>query len=143
TLAHQLERAVEATLADPVLSPRPGSHLMGSRSLRTFGSDSDAPPMVRIEQAISELWSARDDAHVKAWRDAGMEGPAMTVLTEIWSSDSHTVGALQKALAGEQAPQDIESSLVFLLDKDYIMRDNDHIGLTPAGVLVREDIERE
>ena len=35
-LADQLERAVAGIIADPVLSPRPGSHMAGSRSLRTL-----------------------------------------------------------------------------------------------------------
>ena len=67
-LARQLERAVEAILQDPALMPRQGSHLAGSRSIATF--EADAPAMVRIEQGVYDLWMARDDAHMAAWRDA-------------------------------------------------------------------------
>jgi hypothetical protein len=140
-LAGQLERAVAAIIADPVLSPRPGSHLEGSRSLRI---DSDMThPMVRIEQAIMELWGARDDAHMKAWRDAGLEGPPMDVLTRLWLGEASTVDDLQRVLADDQTPTDIESSLAYLLDKDYVTRDNDAVQLTPEGALAREDIERD
>ena len=70
-MAHQLERAVNSILADPNLAPRPGSRFASSRYLVVFGDG--APAMVRIEQAIFDLWMARDDTHVRAWRDAGLE----------------------------------------------------------------------
>jgi hypothetical protein len=140
-LADQLERAVAGIIADPVLSPRPGSHMAGSRSLRI---DSDTlHAMVRLEQAIYELWGARDDAHMKAWRDAGLEGPPMDVLTRLWTGEASTVSDLQTALADEQTSTDLESSLAYLLDKDYLARDGDAVQLTPEGALAREDIERD
>lgn len=141
-LAAQLERAVEAIVADPVLLPRPGSHLAGRLSLAVFGEG--APAMVRIEQAVTSLWGARDDAHMRAWRDAGCEGPSMVALTQVWSGGTRTVEELQKALEYGQSAEDVESSLAFLAEKDYIVRDADGVlALTPEGVLVREDIERE
>jgi hypothetical protein len=140
-LRDQLERAVEAVLKDPVLSPRPGSHLAGSRSLDTFGQH--APVMVRIEQAIYDLWLARDDAHIKSWREAGMEGPPMQILTLLWSGEVSTVSGLVEMLREDQTAVDVEASLAFLFDKDYIERDGNDLKLTPAGVLAREDIESD
>jgi hypothetical protein len=140
-LRDQLARAVEAILRDPVLSPRPGSHLAGSRSLDTFGRD--APVMVRIEQAIYDLWLARDDAHIKTWRDAGMEGPPMQVLTLLWSGEVSMFSGLTQMLRDDQTSVDVEASLAFLFDKEYVERDGDDLKLTPAGVLAREDIESD
>ena len=141
-LARQLERAVSAILADPILSPRPGTRLAGCRSLVV--SDENMPSMARIEQAITDLWGARDDSHIKAWRDAGLEGPAMAVLTLVWSGEARTVGDMTKALAGRQSASDIESIVSYLLEKEYMVRDGDDmLVLTPEGALVREDIERE
>lgn len=140
-LTHQFERAVEAVLNDPVLSPRPGSHLAGSLSLHTSGPD--APMMVRLEQAIYDLWLARDDAHIKAWRDADMEGPPMQMLTVLWLGEASTVSGLTELLHENQAPEDVENSLAYLFDKDYVERDGDDLKQTPAGVLAREDIERD
>jgi Mn-dependent DtxR family transcriptional regulator len=141
-LARQLERAVDAVVADPVLAPRPGSHLAGSLSLRPF--DAKMTPMARIEQSVHELWGARDDAHVKAWRDAGLEGPPMAALTRVWSGEARTVSDLHKALENEQTPEDVDSSLAFLAEKDYVIHDGDDLlQVTPEGALVREDIERE
>lgn len=140
-MAHQLERAVTAILADPHMAPRPGSRFASSRYLAVVGDD--APAMVRIEQAIFDLWMARDDTHVRAWRDAGLEAPPLDVLSRLWSGEASTMGDLQRVLQGRQTPADLESSLAFLLDKDYITRDGDSVPLTPQGALVREDIERD
>ncbi len=141
TMSGLLRSAVEATLADPVLSPRPGSHLAGSRSLATFGPD--APSMVRIEQAIYDLWHARDDAHMKAWRDAGLEGPAMPVFTLVWSGEARTLAELAERLGVAASPAEIESSLAYLVDNEYLEVDGEQVRLTPAGALVRDDIEDE
>src|SRR5205823_6546029 len=122
-LAEQLERAVDRVMHDPVLAPVPGSHLAASRSLATFGPD--APAMVRIEQAIYDLWITRDDAHIKAWRDADMEGPPMQVLSLVWSGEASAVSALVETLHEDQTPEDVESSLVYLLDREYIRREGD------------------
>ncbi len=141
-LARQLERAVSATLDDPVLGPRPGTRLAALRSLIVRGENMST--MARIEQAIADLWGARDDAHIKAWRDAGLEGPAMAVLTLVWSGEARTTGDIVRTLEGRQSASDIESNVSYLLEKEYMARDGDDVlVLTPEGVLVREDIERE
>jgi hypothetical protein len=141
TVSALLGSAVEATLSDPVLAPRPGSHMAGSRSLETFGPD--APAMVRIEQAIYDLWHARDDAHMKAWRDAGLEGPAMPVFTLVWSGEATTLPELAERLGGPESLAQIESSLAYLEACEYMEVDGEQVRLTPAGALVRDDIERE
>jgi hypothetical protein len=141
-LVFTLEKSVNALMADPVLSPRPGSQLAGSRAVGS-SIDSDAPAMVRIEQAIYDLWMARDDAHIKAWRDAEMEGPPMQVLTVIWSGEAGTNSGLAKLLHEDQTPDDLEGSLVYLTERELITRHGDDVQLTPQGVIVRDDIERE
>ena len=101
-LANRLERARDAQLADPLLAPRPGSHLAGSHSLATFAKD--APPMVRIEQAIFDLWMARDDAHIRAWQNADMDGPTEEVLTVLWLGEHSMVSELKEALKSAHTP---------------------------------------
>ena len=141
-LANRLESARDSLLADPLLAPRPGSHLAGSHSLATFTKD--APPMVRIEQAILDLWMARDDAHIRAWQNADMDGPTEEVLTVLWLGEHSMVPELKEALKSTHTPESIDASLEYLADNDYAVRGvDDMIELTPAGVLVRHDIERE
>jgi hypothetical protein len=139
-LARQLERASKAIMGDPILAPRPGSHLAGSLSLAAFGNTK--PAMVRIEQAVHDLWMARDDAHMKVWRDAEMEPLAMSIWTLLWSGDATTIEGLAAKLS-MQTKAAVESNLAYLYDKEYVIRQEDTLQLTPEGILAREDIERE
>jgi len=139
-LAGDLRRAADAVDANPALGPRLGSHLLGFKAKDRYGDQS--APMVRIEQALGELWGARDDAYTAAWREAEMEGPPLEVLSTIWSGNG-TIHALNEALNVKQAPDDIESSLAWLVEREYATRDGDRVSPTPRGVMVREDIENE
>jgi hypothetical protein len=140
-LTEEFERAAKSMAEDPLLAPRPGTHFAGSRALATFGAD--AHPMVRLEQAIYDLWLARDDAHIGAWRDTGLEGPTMQALTLLWSGEASTVSGLAEMLYEDQMPEDLEGNLSALAERGYLMRDGDNLALTPEGSLAREDIERE
>jgi hypothetical protein len=153
SVAHLLEAAVSAVLFNPMLVPRPGSHLAASRALALgCGNGRDVPAlpvMLRIEQAVSDLWLARDDAHVNAWRYVnawngnGLTGPTIAVLTEIWSGTAHTVGELAQELSWRQTARDVESNLSYLVWHDYVKRDGEKVRLTRAGVLLRDSIEAE
>lgn len=142
-LADQLERAVEAMVMDPNLSPKPKSHFARSRWLASFVEEG-AKPMVRIEQAIIDLWWARDDAHIAAWRGAGMDGLAMPILTSLWSEKAVcTTGQLLEENTHQHNAESIENAVAYLSDKGYAVRNDDEVTLTPEGMLAREDIERE
>jgi predicted transcriptional regulator len=140
-LAEVLERASLAVREDPALGDRPGTHLAGSRALAWFPQGSH--PMVRIEGAIYDLWLARDDAHIAAWRDAGLEGPQVQALTLLWSGETSSAAALTELLKEDATPEDVETTLALLMEKGYVTRDEDALSLTPEGALTREDIERE
>lgn len=142
-LANELRRAADAVAGDPWFAPFPGSHLAGYRALARYGDQS--APMVRIEQAIGELWGARDDAFTATWRATDMEGPPLDVLWHIWSG-LNTLDELIQALKSKQTPDDIESSLAWLVEREYAERDGDLrpsslVSLTPRGVIALEDIE--
>jgi DNA-binding MarR family transcriptional regulator len=144
-LANELRRAADAIAADPWFAPFPGRHLAGYRALARYGDH--AAPMVSIEQAIMELWGARDDAFTATWRAEDMEGPPLDVLSHIWSG-LNTLDEITQALKLKQTPGDIESSLAWLVEREYVERDGDlrpssFVSLTPKGVMVREDIENE
>jgi hypothetical protein len=141
-LAIELRRAADAEAANPALPSGPGSHLAGFRALARYGDHTF--PMVRIEQAVAELWGARDDAYTRAWREADMEGPPLDLLSHMLSG-AVTVSALCEALKSRQNPEDIESSLAWLVEREYVERevDSDSVSLTPQGAMVLEDIEHE
>lgn len=67
------------------LPPMMPQFLRKRRAIYNLSTQHSYPVMVQIEQAIYDLWMARDDAHVEAWRAAGLEGPAMAALTQVWS----------------------------------------------------------
>jgi hypothetical protein len=139
-LAGQLRRMVDALTEHPLTMPQPGGHLAGSLALHRL-SDLTRP-MAAIEAYIQALWGARDDAHMAAWREAGMEGPALDVLTHVWQGAA-TVDEIAEKLEGKQTRGDVESSLAWLVAEEYINLDGDAVGITPTGVIKREDIERE
>ncbi|HEX5129323.1 MAG TPA: hypothetical protein VFV90_06235 [Usitatibacter sp.] len=139
-LADQLRRAVDALTEHPTAAPRPGSHLAGALWVQR---QSDLTrPMSAIEAYMSDLWGARDDAHMAAWREAGMEGPALDLLTQVWQGAA-TVDDIAAKLEGRQTRGDVESSLAWLVTEEYVTLDGDSVALTPTGVMKREDIERE
>jgi hypothetical protein len=139
-LADQLRRAVDALTAHATTAPQPGSHLAGSLWVQRY-SDLTRP-MSAIEAYISDLWGARDDAHMAAWREAGMEGPALDVITHVWQGAT-TLATLVDQLTAKQTPDDVESSLNWLVAHEYVTLDDDTVALTPTGVLKRDDIEHE
>ncbi|MGA7731326.1 MAG: hypothetical protein WCD37_08640 [Chloroflexia bacterium] len=140
-LADELERASAAVKANRLFESVPGSHLRGYVAAGRYGRGSTAP-MVRIEQALFELWGARDDAHTTAWREADLEGPPFDVLSHVWAG-ANTVEALAEALRYKQTPEDLESSLSWLAARELAERHGDEVRITPKGVLLREDVERE
>jgi DNA-binding MarR family transcriptional regulator len=99
--------------------------------------------MVRFEQAIYDLWMARDDSHIAAWRDAGLEGPPLQLLTLLWSGEAATMSDLTEKLREDQAPDDVEANMAYLMERGYVTREDNTLALTPEGALTREDIERE
>ena len=139
-LAEQLRRAVDALAAHSTTAPQPGSHLAGHLSIQRYADLSR--PMSAIEAYVYALWGARDDAHMAAWRDAGMEGPALDVLTQVWQGAS-TIAAVAANLEGQQTRDDVESSLPWLAAEEYVTFDGDTLAITPTGVMKRDDIERE
>ncbi|HUP26860.1 MAG TPA: hypothetical protein VM409_00365 [Chloroflexia bacterium] len=140
-LVGQLGRAVESILISPALAPQPGRHLAGSRSITGIGDT--RPVMVRIEQAVYDLWMARDDAHEQAWRDAEMEGPAMVAWTLLWNGEAATLDELALKLGLQHDMPEVESILAYLFEREYVQREGGRLQLTPEGILAREDIERE
>ena len=139
-LANQLRRAVDAITTHPTTAPQPGSHLAGHLLVQRYSNLSR--PMSAIEAYLYALWGGRDDAHMAAWREAGMEGPALDVLTQVWQG-ADTVAEVAANLQGQQTRNDVESSLPWLVAEEYFTLDGDNVAITPTGVMKRDDIERE
>lgn len=119
------------------------ARLDGSRRLVALAPEHADAPLVRIERAIAELWRARDDAHIAAWRAAWFPGPALDVLTRLWQGEVETLPALHQALAATQGPADVDAVLDELVEQGYVAWQGDTLQPTRAGYGVREEIEAE
>lgn len=96
--------------------------------------------MARLDAAVFGLWQVRDDCHVQAWRDAGLEGPALDTLTKVWRREARTV----EELSGPARPEaDTRAALQQLRDAGLVAGDGADLALTGKGTGTRERIEAE
>lgn len=101
--------------------------------------------MARLDAAIYGLWQVRDDCHVQAWRDAGLPGPALDVLTKVWRGEATTV----QELSGAARPEaDTRTALRQLRDAGFLApahegTDTPELAVTAPGARARERIEAE
>jgi hypothetical protein len=97
--------------------------------------------MARLDAAIHGLWQIRDDCHVQAWRDAGLTGPALDVLTRVWKDEAATEAALIAKIA-TQRPEHVRAALQQLRAAGHLTA-GPALELTPKGTATRERIEAE
>jgi hypothetical protein len=134
-LASLLARAFEATSAS--LDRKWHSHI--PRAGRMAG---DARrPMVALENAVYGLWQARDDSHMAAWRQAGLDGPTLDTLTRIWRREATNEEDLAAKLTS-QRPTDVAAQLV-RLRRDGLVNAGDPPRTTEKGARARQAIEDE
>ena len=132
TLAALLRRALDALAASSV----PKDHLRRIRY--AFGDD--RIPLVALENAVFGLWQARDDCHMSSWREAGLSGPLLDVLTRVWRREAATEAELAAKLP-QQRPDDVASALARLRSDGLV--ESDAVAVTPTGAAVRQHIEDE
>ncbi len=101
-----------------------------------------ASDLVRIRRALAQLWARRDDCHIGAWEDAGYQGPALDVLSQVWEGRT-TVDEVAKALEAKQERKDVERDLEALVRRGDVARDGATLRLTPGGKAARDAIEAE
>jgi len=97
--------------------------------------------MARLDAAIYGLWQIRDDCHVQAWRDAGLTGPALDVLTRIWKGEAATEAELVAKIT-TQRPEDVRASLEQLRAAGLLTA-GPELALTATGTATRDRIEAE
>jgi hypothetical protein len=134
-LALLLQRAFEATAAG--LERRWHSHI--PRAARMAGDGSHA--MVALENAVYALWQARDDCHMAAWQQAGLDGPTLDTLTRIWRSEASSEEDLAAKLTS-QRPADVSGQLA-RLRRDGLVAEGDPPRTTDQGAKARQAIEDE
>lgn len=136
----QLAALLDSALAGCVKAPDPKTREHTPRAAR-YRWKEPSSPFARLDAAIYGLWQVRDDCHVQAWRDAGLTGPSVDVLTRIWRGEASTEGELAGKIT-TQRPEDVRAS-VQQLRSDGSLGDGQPLRLTPAGKTLRERIEAE
>ena len=134
-LASLLARAFDATAAG--LERRWHSHI--PRAARMAGDGTHA--MVALENAIYGIWVARDDCHMAAWQQAGLDGPTLDTLTRVWRAEASSVEDLAAKLTS-QRPADVAGQLT-RLRRDGLVTDGDPPRTTDKGAKARQAIEDE
>jgi hypothetical protein len=134
-LASLLGRGFEATAAS--LDRRWHSHI--PRALRMAGDRRH--PMVALENAVYGLWQARDDCHMAAWRQAGLDGPTLDTLTRIWRGEAANEADLAAKLTS-QRPTDVAGEVARLRREGLVATDG-ALRTTEQGAKARQAIEDE
>jgi len=147
TLAPDDLERLSATLADITTrqhrAPEPTvkEHQDRVPHLRRF--DPRQTPPVQLEYAIYALQRARDDAHIAAWRDAGLTGPMIELLSRVWTGTAATVDHLAEQTRGRMLAADVAETVEKLEQAGYIAVDSATIAITRTGRNVRDAIECE
>ncbi len=131
-LADVLARALDAIAASPV----PKDHMLRTR----YAAGDGRIPLVALENAVFGLWQARDDCHMSAWREAGLSGPVLEVLTRVWRGEAPSERALAEKLP-QQRPADVAAALARLRSEGLVREAE--LAVTPRGESVRRGIEDE
>ena len=140
SLADLLDQAFRAASA----SAEPATREHTPRAARHRWQEPSSA-MARLDAAIFGLWQVRDDCHVQAWRDAGLAGPALDVLTKIWRNEVKAV----EDLSGPARPEaDTRAALQQLRDAGLLAPGSDRsdrsdLTITAKGTGTRERIEAE
>ncbi|MEA2662551.1 MAG: hypothetical protein QOH08_2123 [Chloroflexota bacterium] len=133
-LATLLDSAFQAAAA----SAEPQTREHTPRAMR-YRWQPPSSAMAKLDAAIYGLWQIRDDCHVQAWRDAGLSGPALDVLTRTW----HHEAATEDELAGKittQRPDDVRAAAQQLRGAGLLTA-GPALALSDQGRSVREGIE--
>lgn len=137
-LAALLARVVQAALAAP--PPPDKERLLGSRRLAPASA---AVPMVQVDQCLTDLYWFRDDAHVAAWRKAGLDSISTEVLTLLWRGEAQDVDGLSAALSERRGYtcEDYASCVQTLAERGLVDASPPTLAVTAAGRALREEIE--
>jgi hypothetical protein len=150
--ADAVRRAADVLEGLAARIPHDAERAARARRLRPRADEPQAA-ITRLNAAVYELWSFRDDCHVAAWRAVGYEGPVFDVLSQVWTSPTDvtwtkigghtTMEDLAKALEPRQDRADVERNVDVLVRRGDLARDGDALRLTPQGKASRDAIEED
>ena len=136
-LAGLLRRLVESVQAAP---EPPGK--WSFRLSRRIDPGQAAPPLIWIDQYLSDLNAYRDDAHLAAWRPYNISGAGWEAFTLLWRGAAHTLDEVTEHLAFRgHAHQTYAAALGDLVSRGWLAVEGDSYRLTDAGRALRQAAE--
>jgi hypothetical protein len=137
-LSALLSRIVQAVLDAP--SPPSKDRLLGSRRMAPAAG---AAPMVHIDQYLTDLVHFRDDAHVSAWRQHGLDGPSVEVLTLLWRGEAQDIDGISAALSERRgfARDHYAGVAKGLQERGLVEATQETLAVSAEGRALREEIE--
>lgn len=136
----ELARTLDAALAACVAAPEPKTREHTPRAAR-YRWQEPSSAFARLDAAVYGLWQFRDDCHVQAWRDAGLAGPVLDVLTRVWRREAASEDELAAKMPA-QRPADVRAALD-QLRAGGLLDAGPRLALSDSGTSVRERIEAE
>lgn len=116
-LAHRFEQIAARLWA----APEPAAKPHQQRLRRLPPPSTRSAPLVRLDEAAYQLWTARDDAHNAAWRGAGFAGPTFDLLSRLWAGEATTLDELAELVRHDQRREDVERGVRELIEAGYVV----------------------
>jgi len=138
-LASTLQDVTERQRSAP--EPADKAHQHRVPFLRRF--DPRRLPPIQLEYAMYALQRSRDDAHIAAWRTAGLEGPEIELLSLIRTTGVTTDSELVELAYARMRPGDVVAFLNRLERTGYVMVGTGKVTISDRGREVRDRIEHE
>lgn len=126
----QLAQRFEQIAARLWSAPEPAAKPHQQRPRRLPAPSPQSAPLVRLDEAAYQLWTARDDAHNAAWRSVGFVGPTFELLSRLWAGDATTLDELAELVRHDQRREDVERGVAELIEAGYVARTENRV---PAG----------
>lgn len=136
-LAGLLERVVTASVAAPEPAAKPQLQLS-----RQTAPAADAPPMVRIDQSLTDLLRYRDDAHNAAWAGFKISGAAWEAFTLFWRDEVKSLAELAQNRENRGfSTADYADALNELVQRGWLKEEDGRYQVTRFGRSLRDDAE--
>jgi hypothetical protein len=136
----ELARLLDAAFAAAARAKEPARR-MHTPFAFAYRADEPRPgSFAQLDAAIYGLWQVRDDCHMQAWTDAGIDGPDLEVLSRAWRGEAADEAALADLLP-HQTAEDIHASLEQLRHDGLV--EYGAVRTTGKGSQVRQRIEDE
>ncbi|MCB8942269.1 MAG: hypothetical protein H6658_00705 [Ardenticatenaceae bacterium] len=102
-----------------------------------------APPLAQIVENLANLDAFRDDCHLAAWQQHGVDAHTWEAFTLLWQQGSLTPGEVAEQLnVRGYHPADYHMALQTLTDRQWVTQQADTYQLTPQGRHIRNEVEQ-